>query len=93
MVTHIVLVKLKDQADRDETIRRLRSLDGNVDVLRSLQVGGDVLRSERSYDVALIATFDSLDDLGTYNTDPFHQEVITYIRGVAERVHTVDFEA
>ena len=92
MITHVVLFKLQDLADRDETIRRLRSLDGNVPVLRSLQVGADVLRSERSYDVALIATFDSLDDLATYNTDPFHREVIAYVRGVAERVHSVDFE-
>ena len=74
-------------------MRRLRSLDGNVPVLRSLSVGTDALHSERSFDIALIGTVDSLDDLATYQADPFHQEVAGYMRGVAERAVTVDYES
>ncbi len=74
-------------------MRRLRSLEGNVPGLRSLQVGADALRSERSFDISLIGTFDSLADLATYQDDPFHVEVALYMRGVANRVATVDYEA
>jgi hypothetical protein len=94
VITHVVLFKLKEPAaDGEEAVRRLRSLDGNVPVLRSLSVGTDARHAERSFDIALIATFDSLEDLATYQADPFHQEVALYLRGVADRAVTVDYES
>jgi len=94
VITHVVLFKLKDpSADLDEAVRRLRSLDGNVPVLRTLDVGVDALHSERSYDIGLIGTLDSLEDLATYQDDPFHREVALYMRSVSERAVTVDYES
>ena len=74
MVTHIVLFKLKDKSA--ESIRqaqeKLLSMNGNVEMLRHLEVGLDVVHSARSYDIALFTKFDSLDDLQAYQVHPYH---------------------
>lgn len=94
MIKHIVLFKLKDAAPSsiERTVQVLRGLEGKVEQLRSLEVGTDVIRSERSYDIALIATFDSLDDLEGYQIHPEHKKVIEHMSEVRESQVAVDFE-
>jgi Stress responsive A/B Barrel Domain len=62
MITHIVCFKLKDRSAEsvEKTRQVLLGLRGKVPQLRRLEVGADVVRSERSYDLALTATFDSM---------------------------------
>jgi hypothetical protein len=55
-------------------------------------VGVDVLRAERSYDLALLAKFDSLADLQAYQDHPAHLEVVKYMTTVRESTITVDYE-
>jgi hypothetical protein len=94
MIVHIVLFKLKDGSPESvaEAHRVLEGLRGKVPVLRGLEVGADVLRTERSYDLALTATFDSLEDLQAYQVHPAHQEVVAYIARVRESAVAVDYE-
>ena len=49
MITHIVLFKLADPTAENITVTRnkLLSMDGKIDLLRHLEVGVDVIRSER----------------------------------------------
>ena len=56
MVTHIVLFKLKDRgADSIDVARDvLRSMEGQIPVLRHLEVGTDIGRNSNSFDIALI---------------------------------------
>jgi len=95
MITHIVFFKLKDRSP--ENIQRTRdvlaAMDGKIPQLRSLEVGIDVMRSERSYDLALVAKFDSLEDLRAYNDHPVHQEVLKYIATVKDISLAVDYES
>lgn len=95
MITHIVFFKLKDRSE--ENIQRTRevlaSMEGKIPQLRSLEVGVDVVRSERSYDLALVAKFDSMEDLQIYNDHPVHQEVIRYIAEVKDVSVAVDYES
>jgi hypothetical protein len=92
MLTHIVLFKLNDpEADLDETVRRLRSLDGNVPVLRSLEVGVDIRHVDGTFDIALIARFDDEAGLAEYQADPFHREVISHMHKVVAQRAVVDF--
>jgi hypothetical protein len=93
MIVHIVLFKLKDgsPASVEATRAVLEGLRGKVPVLRSLEVGVDVLRTERSFDLSLTATFDSLDDLQAYQVHPAHQEVVAWIAKVRESVFAVDY--
>lgn len=93
MITHIVMFKLKDRSA--ESIEKakgvLAGLKGKVPQLRHLEVGVDVLHSERSYDIALYTKFDSLDDLEAYRVHPDHVEVSKYMSSVRESSVSVDY--
>jgi hypothetical protein len=95
MITHVVLFKLKDRSP--QSIKKARDvllgLKGKVPVLRYLEVGIDFLKSERSYDIALITKFDSMDDLQAYQAHPVHLEVAKYIMAERESAISVDFES
>lgn len=95
MITHVVCFRLKERTPEaaGEVVRVLSGLRGRVPVLRSLSVGADVVRSPRSYDVALVATFDSLADLEAYQVHPAHQEVVRYMETVRESAVAVDYES
>ena len=94
MITHVVLFKLKDSSP--EAIEKaavvLRGLDGKVPVIRSIEVGVDVLRSQRSYDIALTVRFATLEDLDTYQKHSEHVKVADYIASVRDSVAVVDYE-
>jgi len=97
MITHVVLFKLKDRSP--QSIEKARDVllglkgKGKIPVLRYLDVGTDVLHSERSYDIALITKFDSMDDLQAYQVHPVHLEVAKYIMAAKESAIAVDFES
>jgi hypothetical protein len=95
MLTHIVFFKLKDRSS--ESIEQARAvlaaMEGNVPMLRHLEVGVDVLKTERSYDIALITRFDSLADLDAYQKHPYHVEVANYLATVRESAVAVDYES
>ena len=96
MITHIVLFKLKEQSTEsiEKAKERILSMEGKVEQLRHLEVGTDVIRSERSYDLALVTKFDSLADLNAYQVHPYHAEqVAAYMRSVSSAVAVVDFES
>ncbi len=95
MITHVVLFKLKDRSTQSVEKARavLLGLKGKIPVLRYLDVGTDVLHSERSYDIALITKFDSMDDLQVYQVHPVHLEVAKYIMAAKESAIAVDFES
>jgi hypothetical protein len=93
MITHIVFFRFKDQAEITIVRDKLLALNGKIPQLRHLEAGVDVLRSERSYDLALVSKFDSLEDLQAYQVHPDHQEVLKYILGVKESVVAVDYES
>ncbi len=93
MITHIVLFKLKDSSPSniEKAGDVLLGLKGRIPELRHLEVGIDVLRSERSYDLALVAKFDSLEELQAYQKHPVHVEVAKYMTSVRESAVAVDY--
>lgn len=94
MLTHIVLFKLKeDSKDQIEELKnRLMAMEGQIAELLSIEVGIDVVRSERSYDLALITKFESLDAMQAYQVHPEHQKVIAFVNTVKESTIAVDYE-
>lgn len=94
MFTHIVLFKLSNRSveNIESTKNILMDMIHKVPVLLHLEVGIDVLHSERSYDLALITKFAAREDLQTYNTHPAHEEVIKHMKTVVESSVSVDFE-
>ncbi|WP_281887299.1 Dabb family protein [Paenibacillus sp. YYML68] len=96
MLTHVVMFKLKDRSAEavEATANVLRNMEGNIPVLRHIEVGLDVLHSERSYDIVLTTKFDSLDDLKVYDTHPVHEEVKAHMRQVLDGTSiVVDYES
>ncbi|MBW4054125.1 MAG: Dabb family protein [Proteobacteria bacterium] len=95
MITHIVLFKLAEPTDENLAVTRnkLLSMDGKIDMLRHLEVGVDMIRSERSYDIALTTRFESLEDLQAYQIHPYHAgEVIPHMKAVCSSIVAVDYE-
>ncbi|MEW6658615.1 MAG: Dabb family protein [Thermodesulfobacteriota bacterium] len=93
MITHIVLFKLHDRSPESVEKARavLASLEGKVPQLRHLEVGADVLHTDRSYDLALVAKFDSLEDLNAYQIHHEHQQVVKYMMSVRQSAVAVDY--
>jgi diamine N-acetyltransferase len=93
-LTHVVLFKFKQPTDEvlQKAADLLRGLSGQVPQLISIEVGLDVLHSERSYDLALITRFARLADLEAYQTHPEHLKVLDYLRTVLAGSVAVDFE-
>jgi hypothetical protein len=94
MVTHIVLFKLKDRSPDaiGRTVQVLRDMEGKIDELLYLEVGTDIVHSERSYDIALVTKFESMETLQAYQVHPVHKLVIEHIASVREASVSVDFE-
>ncbi|RJE89767.1 Dabb family protein [Paenibacillus sp. 1011MAR3C5] len=95
MITHIVFFKLKDNSPEsvERTAQVLRDMEGKIDELKHIEVGIDVLHSERSYDIALITKFDSMAALEVYQVHPVHKKVIEHMTQVREASVSVDFES
>ncbi len=94
MITHIVLFKLKDRSPEsiETTVQVLKNMEGKIEELRHLEVGTDVLHSERSYDIALVTKFDSMQALQAYQVHPVHKKVIEHMTSVREASVSVDYE-
>jgi hypothetical protein len=94
VLIHIVCFKYKadvdDRARRDHR-QRLKELAGLPGVVE-LKVGVDVVRSPRSYDTGLMATFHDRAALDAYQTDPRHVPVAQHGVGLCDSIVAVDFD-
>ena len=93
MIKHIVCFKLKNSSDAPKAKDILLSMDGKVPQLRSVEVGVDVLHSERSYDVILQVTVDSMQALEEYQKDDYHCSVVKpFMHAARQSSVAVDYE-
>lgn len=92
MIVHNVLFKLTSDEQIPAAVAKLKSMSGQIDVLRHLEVGVDRLHSDRSYDIALTTKFDSWEDFETYRTHPVHQPVLAFMAEVIDKAAVVDYE-
>lgn len=94
MFTHIVLFKAKEPTK--ENLEFLKntflSMNGNIKELKELEVGVDVVRSDRSFDIGIITRFNSKEDYLAYDVDEFHVEKVKkVIAPYIECSKTLDF--
>ena len=95
MIKHIVCFKLKDPSaeECDKAAKVLRSMEGNVPMLRGIEVGCDFLHSHRSYDVILQVTLDDAAALEAYQKDEYHCSVVKkHMHAVVETSVAIDYE-
>ncbi len=94
MLLHLVCFKYKPEVDEPTRAQHrarlaaLRTLDGVVD----LKVGGDVVRSPRSYDTGLAITFPNRAALDAYQKNEQHVPVAQHGVSLSEHIVAVDFE-
>ena len=93
MITHVVLFKVREPvAENAEAVAaRLRGMEGRVAGLDAIEVGVDVNRSERAWDVALITRHASKEALAEYQADTLHGEVKAFIGERSAGAAVVDF--
>ena len=71
----------------------MRSMDGNVELLRGIEVGVDFLHSPRSYDIILQVLLDDEKALEEYQNDEYHCSVVKkHMHSVAESSVAIDFK-
>ena len=94
MLRHVVFFKFKDGVGEAEIVdleKSLAELPPVIPEILSYEFGRDEVRSEKSYDLALISTFKDLDSLQRYQIHPNHQIVLQKVNNLCESVLTVDY--
>lgn len=95
MIKHIVCFKLKNPS-REECEKAkdvLMSMQGNVPLIRDINVGIDFLHSERSYDLILEVLLDDTEALEKYQNDSYHCSVVKkHMHSVRESSIAIDYE-
>ena len=95
MIKHTVCFKLKDNSPEkcEEAKNILLSMTGKVPQAKSIEVGVDLLHSERSYDIILQVTLDDMEALDAYQKDEYHCSVVKpYMHAARSGSIAVDFE-
>ncbi len=99
MVKHIVMWKLKEEAEGASRLENLRtmkqmleSLKDRIPFLRSIEVGINFNSDPGAYDIVLATGFNDRRDLEAYQNHPDHKRVADFIGRVREHRAVVDFE-
>lgn len=91
MVKHVVIYKLKDSNDSIKLKETFLSMKGKIDELLEINVGIDMLKITRSYDVCLECVFNSLDDMAKYKSNAVHLKIKDFVHSVVLESHSVDY--
>jgi hypothetical protein len=97
MINHIVLFKLKDYPAKekakvvDELKTLLESLQDKIKEVKYLEIGTNSELDAKSYDIALISHFETLEDLDTYRVHPEHLKVVERIKETTSERAAVDY--
>lgn len=94
MLVHIVMFQFKEE-NKEGNLARVKSmleaLPSKIDALKSMEVGIDVSKSERSFDLVLTSLFENQEGLNTYAVHPAHLEVVNVIKEVTSVSKVVDY--
>ena len=95
MITHVVLFKMSEpvRENAEAVAGRLRAMEGKVEGLDSIEVGVDLNRGPRAWDVCLITRHASAEALAAYQADSVHGEVKAFIGEVSSGAAVVDFDS
>ena len=98
MLKHIVMWKFKEEAEgrsKAENLQLVReqllALQGVVEPLRSIEIGLDVSRTDMSYDMVLVTTFEDAAALHAYQVHPEHVKISQYVSKVRTSRAVVDY--
>ncbi|MCU0590434.1 MAG: Dabb family protein [Desulfobacterales bacterium] len=94
MLNHVVLMKFKpevSEADIRDLEKALDGLPNKIFEIKVYEFGRDILKSERSYDFAIVGLFANLAALERYQKHPDHLPVVAQVQSMCSGIVTVDF--
>ena len=97
MINHVVLFKLKDYSETEKPVliaemkSLLEGLQGKIGELKYIEVGVNYELNTKSYDVALLSHFNSIEDLDKYRVHPEHKKVLARFSELRLERAAVDF--
>jgi len=94
MITHIVMIKFKDNVPKEKILeikKDIEHLVNSIKEIKSMEVGLNFANEDRAMDLVLTSKFDTKEDLDIYAKDKTHQKVIAKIKEVAEYTKVVDY--
>ena len=94
MVINNLFIKLKkrDKDSISEAVKMLERLKGNIPELVESVVKTDIRAGESAFDIMLINTFNSAEDMPLYLKHPVHVEVGSYIAEAKEQSVSLCYE-
>lgn len=91
MIKHILLFKIPDQSSAQMSKKMLLELPSKIDVIRSWEIG-HAYPGAQGYELALVSTFDSKEDLKRYLVHPEHITVRDFVFAVSQDWVSCDYE-
>lgn len=99
MIKHIVMWKMKPQAEGVDAVANMKIMQERLSALKAIipqiaaySCGADFAHTPASYDFAICCTVKNLEDLKIYNDHPEHVKVKQFIAKVTESRVLVDIE-
>ena len=94
MLVHIVMFAFKEE-NKESNLAQVKSmleaLPSKIESLKHMEVGIDISKSERSFDLVLTSTFEDQAALHAYAIHPAHIEVVNVIKEVTSMSKVVDY--
>ncbi|MBQ6430304.1 MAG: Dabb family protein [Oscillospiraceae bacterium] len=93
MIQHVVMWKFRagTEAQAEEFLTGLAALEGQIDCIRAMSVRRSAVENS-AYDAALIAEFDTLEDVEKYKNDPRHLKVAAICKEIRTERCAIDVE-
>ncbi|MBI9091509.1 MAG: Dabb family protein [Desulfobacterium sp.] len=96
MIKHIVMWNLVASDNKEENLKKMKSLleglVGKIPEIVKLEVSIHPISSPEPLDIVLYSEFNCYDDLNAYATHPEHLKVGEFIKSVADSRSAVDYE-
>lgn len=98
MINHVVLFKLNDYSKEEkqaviaELKAALEGLKDKIKEVKYIEVGVNYELESKSYDLALISHFETVEDLDVYRVHPEHLKVVKRVGETTSGRAAVDFE-
>lgn len=99
MIKHVVMFRLRDEAEghsKEENLitlkEKLEKLPDLINTIVGYEVGITYNHSDRASDIVIISSFKSKEDLRYYSAHEEHKKVLEYILKVQSEVRVVDYE-
>ena len=96
MLHHYILIKYQTGVSEDHIVdfcTRMLALRKSIAGIDHLEIGRDILRDARSWDLILILRFASVEALRRYQQHPEHQKLMEFNQPFVADVASVDFES